>query len=129
MLSTHVVFKSLILSQCHLKSEHYFIVKSCPIPTDSKVSEGSGCGRSGWRYEHLRFLIVNCSVSDLLYKVCSVITRGQFPQSLSCLLSASRLIKAASFSQENDVRPIAVGEVLRSVATVSLAGYILVCVT
>ena len=69
---------------------------------------GSGSGPSGWRCEHLRPLIHNANIKDLLFFVCSSIAKGQLPSEASSLLSASRLIAL-------HVRPIAVGEVLRRI--------------
>ncbi len=74
---------------------------------------GSGCGPSGWRYEHIRLLLGACSVSDHLYKACAVIARGHLPHSISSLLSASRLIAVPK--KNGDVRPIGVGEVFRRI--------------
>ena len=74
---------------------------------------GSGCGPSGWRYEHIRLSLRACPVSDHLYKACAVIARGHLPHSISSLLSASRLI--AIPKKNGDVRPIAVGEVFRRI--------------
>ena len=78
-----------------------------------KAPRGSGAGPSGWRYEHIRALLDNIVTCDLLYQTCSLITEGKIPDSVVPLLSASRLI--ALPKANSDVRPIAIGEVLRRI--------------
>ena len=76
-----------------------------------KAPRGSGAGPSGWRYEHLNTLLENDLTCELLYLVCSLIAGGKVPNSVLPLLTASRLI--ALPKANDDVRPIAIGEVIR----------------
>ena len=74
---------------------------------------GSGNGPSGWRYEHLRALIADRQICDYLHILCSAIASSSPPKQAITLLSASRLV--ALPKGVNDVRPIAIGEVLRRI--------------
>ena len=72
---------------------------------------GSGAGPSGWYVEHFKALAGNIATADGLYSVCHHIASGCFPDGVSKLLSASKLI--ALPKKNSDIRPIAVGESLR----------------
>ena len=87
-------------------SSHQFI-------TIKKASKGSGCGLSGWRYEHLRVLISDSFTAENLFRVCSIIAAGLVPEPITKLLCAARLIALPKSS--GDVRPIAIGEVFRRI--------------
>ena len=79
----------------------------------AKLPRGSGCGPSGWKYEHLKVLSSNCVIADSFFSVCDLIAKGSFPSSVSGLLSGSRLIALPKTG--GDIRPIAIGECLRRV--------------
>ena len=77
------------------------------------ASKGSGCGPSGWRYEHLRVLISDSFTAANLFRVCSIIAAGLLPEPITKLLRAARLIALPKSS--GDVRPIAIGDVFRRI--------------
>ena len=79
----------------------------------AKLPRGSGCGPSGWKYEHLEVLSDNSVIADSFVSVCDLIAKGSFPSSVSGLLSGSKLIALPKTG--GDVRPIAIGECLRRV--------------
>ena len=72
---------------------------------------GSGCGLSGWRYEHVRILLDTEITFDSLLSVCNTIASGDVPHMIMPLLSASKLMALPKYG--SDVRPIAIGEVFR----------------
>ena len=96
------------LSSPHLgRATFTNIIKSAP--------KGSGCGPSGWRYEHIQVIFYDDNSADLLYTMSNHIALGNVPSKIVPLLSGSRLI--ALPKSNGDVRPIAIGEVFRRVTT------------
>ena len=81
--------------------------------TIKSAPRGSGCGNSGWRYEHIQAIFEDDKSADLLYRMCNYIALGKVPSKIIPLLSGSRLIALAKGN--GDVRPIAIGEVFRRV--------------
>ena len=73
--------------------------------------KGSGCGPSGWKYEHLKALVCRSTTAEGLFSVCDLIAQGKIPPAIHEVISSSRLI--ASPKEIGDVRPIAIGECLR----------------
>ena len=61
----------------------------------------------------MRVLIDDPITADYLFSACSTIASGQVPEPILKLLSATRLIALPKAS--GDVRPIAIGEVLRRI--------------
>ena len=88
-----------------------FLDRSVFINAIKNAPKASGCGPSGWRYEHVRILLDNDITTDLLFQTCNHIFSGDVPPNVVPLLSASKLIAIPKHG--NDVRPIAVGEVFR----------------
>ena len=88
--------------------------------TIRRSPRGTGAGPSGWRYEHLKALLDNCSTADLLHSVCSSIASGTIPESALNLLTASRPIAIPKPIANGDVRPIAIGEALRHLTAKSI---------
>ena len=81
--------------------------------TIKSATRGSGCGPSGWRYEHIQAIFKDDKSADLLYMMCNHIALGKVPSKIIPLLAGSRLI--ALPKSNGDVRPIAIGEVFRRV--------------
>ena len=81
--------------------------------TIKSAPRGSGCGPSGWRYEHIQAIFEDDKSADLLYVMCNHIALGKVPYKIIPLLSGSTLI--ALPKSNGDVRPIAIGEVFRRV--------------
>ena len=98
--------------------EPFILSKKIFFETIRRSPRGTGTGPSGWRYEHLKALLDNCSTADLLHSVCSSIASGSIPESTLNLLTASRLI--AIPKPNGDVRPIAIGEALRRLTAKSI---------
>ena len=98
--------------------EPFILSKKIFFETIRRSPRGTGTGPSGWRYEHLKALLDNCSTADLLHSVCSSIASGSVPESTLNLLTASRLI--AIPKPNGDVRPIAIGEALRRLTAKSI---------
>ena len=72
--------------------------------------KGSGCGPSGWKYEHLKALVSRSTTAECLFSVCDLIAQGKIPTAIHEVISSSRLI--ASPKENGDARPIAIGECL-----------------
>ena len=87
-----------------------------------KSPRGSGAGPSGWKFEHLRNLLDNAVTQDALVRVLSSIAEGNLPSLVTTWLSASRLIALPKSS--GDVRPIAIGEVLRRVSAKAICHHL-----
>ena len=85
--------------------------KSVFVNAIKRSPRGSGCGLSGWRYEHVRILLDNEITFDSLLSVCNTIASGDVPHTIIPLLSASKLIALPKTG--SGVRPIAIGEVFR----------------
>ena len=81
--------------------------------TIKSAPRGSGCGPSGWRYEHIQAIFEDDKSTDLLYTMCNHIALGKVRSKIIPLLSGSRLI--ALPKSNGDVRPITIGEVFRQV--------------
>ena len=82
--------------------------------TIKSAPRGSGCGPSGWRYEHIQAIFEDDKSAGLLYMMCNHIALGKVSSKIIPLLSGSRLIVLPK--SNDDVRPITIGEVFRRVA-------------
>ena len=83
--------------------------KSVFVNAIKRSPRGSGCGLSGWRYEHIQILLDNEITFDSLLSVCNTIASGDVPHTIIPLLSASKLIVLRKTG--SDIRPIAIREV------------------
>ena len=92
---------------------HISLSKQHMFNSIKKSPRGSGCGPSGWRYEHLKVTASDTVSAEQLHFAFSCIANGSVPVSIARLLSSARLIALPKAS--GDVRPIAIGEVFRRV--------------
>ena len=81
------------------------------LKTLRNTPKGSGCGPSGWKYEHMKALVNRSTTAEGLFSVCDLIAQGKIPPAIHEVISSSRLI--ASPKENGAVRPIAIGECLR----------------
>ena len=88
---------------------HISLSKQHMFNSIKKSPRGSGCGPSGWRYEHLKVIASDTVSAEQLHFAFYCIANGSVPVSIARLLSSARLIALPKAS--GDVRPIAIGEV------------------
>ena len=92
---------------------HISLSKQRMFNSIKKSPRGSGCGPTGWRYEHLKVIASDTASAEQLHFAFSCIADGSVPVSVARLLSSARLIALPETA--GDVRPIAIGEVFRRV--------------
>lgn len=73
-------------------SEGILISKISFMKALLNAPRGSGTGLSGWRFEHPKVLADNALTCDGLHVACSAIAKGTLPDSITTLISTSRLI-------------------------------------
>ena len=78
-------------------------LKYCP--------NGSGPGRDGWRFQYLKLLLESQFYLELLLTTCNSLLAGNISDSTAQALAEAKLI--ALEKNENDIRPITVGNCIR----------------
>ena len=110
--------RSSALPEGNLNEETISLSMQLFLHSIQKSQRGSGCGPSGWRYEHLQVLVSDAAIARYLHAVCSCIASGEIPKSISTLLSSACLVALPKLN--GDVRLIAIGEVLRRITAKSI---------